>query len=253
MQARDNRVRTLPIEIRLLELNLRTIDLARNPLESAWEEAIHKGLKHVYHYCRRLINEEKHGPPPSMTYQRMGIELECVAATAETEKWMKTHLDAATQEKSLPILFKGLQEFPESALKLTDLRKLVVIGNVFPDIPPEISCLNKLVSLTWRANNTANIGTALNSMVQLRELNLDHNDIVHIQTSELSALQRLRLLRLNVNRLIRLPDDLFSSLTSLVELWLDGNRLDMLPSSTYDLTNLRALLVNFNAVSEMVY
>lgn len=224
--------------------------LCVNSPAAPWEDALKKGLEHVFHYCRRLDNEKKLGAPPQMTYKRTGVDLECVIPEAAAYQWMNDSLKRAQEDLTLTIAFKGLQgQLPESAMAATDyLRKLLIIGNYFPSLPEELGKFSKLVSLTWRANNTEKLGEALRPLKFLRELNIDHNDISIIQSPEFSTLSRMRILRLSVNRITELPHDFFAAMPDLVELWLDGNHLTHLPPSLYDLPNLRALVINENQV-----
>lgn len=78
----------------------------------------------------------------------------------------------------------------------------------------------------------------------LRELNLSHNDIVHMP-EELSHLQQLRYLNISSNNLYSLPDSC-SKLRSLNTLILSDNQLEMVSTRLGDLSNLTWLDLSRN-------
>ena len=109
----------------------------------------------------------------------------------------------------------GLQNCP-------DLRELKLYGNEI-EVIDNLYHFKDLCSLHLQHNKIKKIGRGLNGLKKLKQLRLDSNQLVKLETSELVACVQLTTLDLSSNYLDNLKA--LSYLPNLVELFASGNRL----------------------------
>ena len=87
-------------------------------------------------------------------------------------------------------------------------------------------------------------GADLGTIVNLRSLSLDNNNLKHLP-AEIAALTCLTFLNLSNNQFVRLPVDILGKMTNLVELVLENTpNLQFLPESLGALASLKVLRIN---------
>lgn len=125
----QNRIHSFPVDFRFMT-NLTHLEIGDNPLQSEWSRAVVKGLPHIFHQCRQVINERDNGgKPPEMQYNIMGIANEATVAKAELDQWMRDMFRRAQRSGVLKLLFKGMSFLPPDMFLLQDLRELKIVGN----------------------------------------------------------------------------------------------------------------------------
>jgi len=111
-------------------------------------------------------------------------------------------------------------------------------------VPPEISLLEGLTSLSMRYCQLNEIFGDIGSLQELLELNLGGNNLTNIP-SEIGLLQKLMKLDLRANYLTNMPSEI-CLLQKLTKLDLSANSLSNLPNSICNLSELRTLNLEYN-------
>ena len=128
----------------------------------------------------------------------------------------------------LVISFKGLTEFPNDIIKLTNLTSLYIRNNQLTNLPPELGKLTNLTELNLSFNQLTNLPPELGNLINLTTLNLSFNQLTNLPP-EISKLSNLYSLDLSNNKLNTLPKEI-SQLSNLRNLELRDNQFTNLPA-----------------------
>lgn len=133
-------------------------------------------------------------------------------------------------ESSLPSLFR-----------LVSLEELKLGHNFIKSIPPSISNLTRLHTLSLHHNPIDDV-SVLSSLLSLRFLNL--NDCRLDCVNSLSTLSNLRALALQHNHIFDFAPSMFSCMSQLQTLAVNDNTLVSLPPSIGNLVSLQRLFAH---------
>ncbi|XP_075882876.1 leucine-rich repeat neuronal protein 1 [Nelusetta ayraudi] len=112
-------------------------------------------------------------------------------------------------------------------------------------IPANLSADTQVLLL--QSNNISWVGSELQSLANLTELDLSQNHFTQVSSMGLSSLDRLVTLYLEENRIEELEDFGLRNLSSLEELYINHNRISSIgPKAFAGLTNLLRLHLNSN-------
>ena len=116
-------------------------------------------------------------------------------------------------------------------------------------VPESLSNLTQLKELNLDSNQLIELPESLGNLTQLRRLNLNFNQLREVPVS-LGNLAQLEILNLNSNQLREVPRSL-GKLNHLRGLNLDSNQLREVPESLGNLTQLQWLNLNSNQLREI--
>ncbi|MDB4292248.1 leucine-rich repeat domain-containing protein [Maribacter sp.] len=141
-----------------------------------------------------------------------------------------------------------LSDFPESVYQQTQLKVLLLGGNLFQNFPPNIAKLTNLRALNLTKNRLNEIPSEIGKLEDLEQLDLSGNALENLppEIGKLIALKRLSLFANNIDQL---PPEI-GNLLDLESLNLGYNRLENLPSEFVQLVNLTELSLRDNMIKE---
>jgi hypothetical protein len=142
-----------------------------------------------------------------------------------------------------------LEKFPESVLKLKDLRVLVLTNNYFKDIPETISELTSLKKMCLDFNEISQIPKSICEMTLLEHLSLGNNKIETLP-EKMRDLKQLKTLKLAGNKITELTESIYN-LKSLETLSLASNNLKDLPEGFCNLISLKSLSLSNNKLKKL--
>jgi Leucine-rich repeat (LRR) protein len=150
----------------------------------------------------------------------------------------KNRIMAAFQGDSEELNLRDLKlrSLPAEIGQLTQLRKLIIDNNEFPQLPPEIGQLNQLRELSMDCNELTQLPPEIGQLTQLRELSMECNEITQLPP-EIGQLKQLIELKMSDNKLTQLPPEI-GQLRQLHRVDLSTNRLTQLPSEIRQLSNV---------------
>lgn len=198
--------------------NLRTLDLARNGLNSF------PLVKNCKSLTKLILNNNKITLGGLSTRQSSSLE-------------------------ELELQFNLIKKVPDAIGNFSGLKKLLLTSNQVEEIGPGIVKLQKLELLSLYKNKLTAIPPSFYQLKKLREIDLYYNQIQRLDSS-LWGWSNLEILYLANNQLFTLPDNL-GSLRKLRELYLHHNRLSTVPGSIGQLDSLKVLRVNQNHLLEL--
>ncbi|GAB6022471.1 TOLL-like receptor [Chamberlinius hualienensis] len=141
----------------------------------------------------------------------------------------------------LDVSFNLISEIDENAFNgMSDLTTLDLIENSLGEIAPGVfnGCVN-LTTLKLSNNKLAEVPSDISTLLSLKNLYMDRNNISSLNSSNFAGATNLVNLDLSVNRLKALTSGLFVTLKSLKTLKLNGNQL----------TDVNSCFVNVSVVS----
>ncbi|KAG0258651.1 cysteinyl-tRNA synthetase [Actinomortierella ambigua] len=170
----------------------------------------------------------------------------------------------------LDLSFNEISELPDELCKLTRLRTLILLSNrIGGTLPKSVEGLVRLEKLDLRQNGLIGI-EAVNALTRLKELMLDYNTTLSLNSSCLQSVVRvtatksnlmdmnlrgcgetLTMLDVSFNKLSNLGPELFEHLRSLEVLRLDFNSIGSIPSTIGLLRRLRILSISNNKLSRI--
>ncbi|KAK8084309.1 hypothetical protein PG997_005580 [Apiospora hydei] len=201
-------------------------------------------------------------------------------------KVMQTRINGARTTGKLNISAMGLKEIPEDVLKMYDLESIgkhggswaesvdltrfvaadneleVIDDSIFPDTDPADFAdeedgnghqFGGLESLDLHGNTMISVPLGLRRLQFLTSLNLSSNKLANNCLEVISQVTCLRDLKLGNNLLYGAMDPCFSKLENLEILDLHGNEITALPEGIENLTRLRILNLNENAIDSLPF
>ncbi|XP_064520952.1 leucine-rich repeat-containing protein 40 isoform X2 [Pseudopipra pipra] len=241
LELRDNKIKSVPEEITLLQklerLDLANNDISRlpytlgnlpqlkflalegNPLRTIRRDLLEKGTQELLKYLRSKIQDD--GPGPSE-------EPPVTAMTLPSQARVNMH--AITSLKLLEYSEKQAAEIPEEMFDAVGTNPVATVNfskNQLKEVPPRIVELKDSVS----------------------DVNLGFNKISSISL-ELCRLHKLTHLDLRNNILTSLPQEM-EALTRLQIINLAFNRFKVFPSVLYHLPALETILLSNNQVGSI--
>ncbi|KAK7942610.1 Leucine-rich repeat-containing protein 40 [Apiospora aurea] len=201
-------------------------------------------------------------------------------------KVMQTRINGARTTGKLNISAMGLKEIPEDVLKMYDLESIskhggswaesvdltrfvaadneleIIDDSIFPDTDPADFAdeedgnghqFGGLESLDLHGNTMISVPLGLRRLQFLTSLNLSSNKLANNCLEVISQVTCLRDLKLGNNLLYGAMDPCFSKLENLEILDLHGNEITALPEGVENLTRLRILNLNENAIDSLPF
>ncbi|KAK8044507.1 hypothetical protein PG993_004531 [Apiospora rasikravindrae] len=201
-------------------------------------------------------------------------------------KVMQTRINGARTTGKLNISAMGLKEIPEDVLKMYDLESIgkqggswaesvdltrfvaadneleIIDDSIFPDTDPADFAdeedgnghqFGGLESLDLHGNMMISVPLGLRRLQLLTSLNLSSNKLANNCLEVISQVTCLRDLKLGNNLLYGAMDPCFSKLENLEILDLHGNEITALPEGIENLTRLRILNLNENAIDSLPF
>ncbi|MEG5162985.1 leucine-rich repeat domain-containing protein [Microcoleus sp. AT3-A2] len=154
------------------------------------------------------------------------------------------------QLESLNLTGIGLTEIPEAIGKLSNLIKLNLSHNQIAQIPDAIEQLSNLTELSLWNNQIAQIPDALEKLCKalaklsnLTHLDIRDNQIVQIPDA-LVQLSQLRELNLNGNQITQIPAEALVQLPNVTHLHLSSNQITQIPDALAKLCKILVQLPN---------
>ncbi|KAK8054100.1 hypothetical protein PG996_013401 [Apiospora saccharicola] len=202
------------------------------------------------------------------------------------QKVMQTRINGARTTGKLNISAMGLKEIPEDVLKMYDLDAIgtqggswaesvdltrfvaadneleIIDDSIFPDTDPADFADDEdsnghqfggLESLDLHGNTLISVPLGLRRLQLLTSLNLASNKLANNCLEVISQITCLRDLKLGNNLLYGAMDLCFSKLENLEILDLHGNEITALPEGIENLTRLRILNLNENAIDSLPF
>ena len=143
----------------------------------------------------------------------------------------------------------SIKEIPPEITNMTSLTSLSLNKNYITEIPKEISKLVNLRALQLSYNKINVIPSEIGNLSNLQFLYIDHNQIIKIP-SEIGNLNNLIILELKYNYITEIPSTI-GNLYNLKELNLSNNQLTKIPPEIGNLLNLEQLFLNNNYLTEI--
>ncbi|KAK8068952.1 hypothetical protein PG994_005568 [Apiospora phragmitis] len=201
-------------------------------------------------------------------------------------KVMQTRINGARTTGKLNISAMGLKEIPEDVLKMYDLESIgkqggswaesvdltrfvaadneleIIDNSIFPDTDPADFADDEdsnghqfggLESLDLHGNMLISAPVGLRRLQFLTSLNLASNKLANNCLEVISQVTCLRDLKLGNNLLYGAMDPCFSKLENLEILDLHGNEITALPEGIENLSRLRILNLNENAIDSLPF
>lgn len=134
---------------------------------------------------------------------------------------------------------------PAEIGELEHIQELILSGNQFDSVPPELARLTDLVHL-YMPNNHLNNLSGISNLSQLRILVLDRNELSELPT-ELFTLRSLNYLSVAYNQLTHLPSEI-AQLSNLRELHADHNLLTTIPVELTQIQWLNTINFSYNQI-----
>ena len=172
--------------------------------------------------------------------------------------WVPRILYTMSHINELRLPFLHLLNFPVGGTALgplsTNLTNFIAVGNHLNKLPKSFGECSNLVHVDLSFNYFAEIPEVLFSVVGIKEINLEHNDVCCID-SRIGALKNLEKLNLNGNLLSSLPYEL-SKCKKIKELYLSGKLhprggLKHFPECITELRELEVLNLAWQKISNI--
>ncbi|XP_054420166.1 leucine-rich repeat and death domain-containing protein 1 [Pteronotus mesoamericanus] len=156
-------------------------------------------------------------------------------------------LDLGSDNFTVNLKAKGLQEFPEDILKIKYVKYLYLDENQIKSFKgANLGDLLGLEILSLQNNELSSLPSEIQLLQNLRIFNISHNQISHIP-KEISQLRNIRQLFLNNNYIENFPD--LENLRNLEILSLAENKLRHIPDTLSSLKNLSVLNLEYNQLT----
>ncbi len=133
---------------------------------------------------------------------------------------------------------------PPEISNLTALASLTLSNNQLTSLPPQIGNLTALTWLNLDRNQLTSVPSEIGNLTALTGLGLANNQLTNLP-STIGALSKVRWFGLSNNLLTGLPTQI-GSLSALTELYVDGNQLTSLPQELGNLAELQYLHLHGN-------
>ncbi|NXM03399.1 LRC40 protein, partial [Tyrannus savana] len=238
LELRDNKIKSVPEEITLLQklerLDLANNDISRlpytlgnlpqlkflalegNPLRTIRRDLLEKGTQELLKYLRSKIQDD--GPGPSE-------EPPVTAMTLPSQARVNMH--AITSLKLLEYSEKQAAEIPEEMFDAVGTNPVTTVNfskNQLREVPPRIVELKDSVcDLNLGFNKISSISLELCRLHKLTDLDLRNNVLTSLP-SEMEALTRLQIINLAFNRFKAFPSVLYH-LPALETILLSNNQV----------------------------
>eukprot|EP00602_Paraphysomonas_sp_CaronLab_P006141 CAMPEP_0185022112 /NCGR_PEP_ID=MMETSP1103-20130426/4839_1 /TAXON_ID=36769 /ORGANISM="Paraphysomonas bandaiensis, Strain Caron Lab Isolate" /LENGTH=1362 /DNA_ID=CAMNT_0027554057 /DNA_START=11 /DNA_END=4100 /DNA_ORIENTATION=+ len=246
-----NCMKTLPFSLGFCK-SLVEILCVDNPLEDPPYIETIKGMDTLMWYLRQRYHIEKHGMPPPMRYQTLGLNEEVVELYPEFKQRVRSAIEWCQNSHEMNLQLMGLRDIPREILKIGGIKELrldqnhnLKLPNGFPselktvtllsmrncalvDIPLNISVLMKLKTIDFQENSLTSIPHTISRLKRLTKLDVSKNRLYELMKG-LGALEHLSFLDVDSNCISQLPSDL-TSCKSLSTLNCARNRIMCLPS-----------------------
>nr|XP_029488557.1 leucine-rich repeat-containing protein 40 isoform X2 [Oncorhynchus nerka] len=245
LELRDNKVKTLPEEIKLLQglerldlvnndisslpaalallPKLKILTLEGNPLRGIRRDLLTKGTNELLKYLRGRIKEDSDGkgdePDTAMTLPSQA------KINVHTIKTRKTLDYSEKQMACVPDdVFDAVGSEPVASVNFSknQLAAVPPRNNLLTSLPMEIEALMKLRSITLSFNRFKLFPEVLYRVPSLETILISNNQVGAINPLQLKALDKLSTLDLQNNDIMQVPPEL-GNCTSLRALMLDGN------------------------------
>lgn len=141
------------------------------------------------------------------------------------------------------------EALPPNFGRLTNLKRLKIVGGSFKEFDPELFGLESLLFLELKQNSIAFIPEGINKLSKLRVLKLSDSEITEVP-SGLSELSKLEQLDLSSNKITNIPNSI-GRLGSLRRLDLHENELLVTPSGLFQLSKLEKLDLSSNKLTNI--
>uniref|UniRef100_A0A8C9W458 Leucine-rich repeat-containing protein 40 n=1 Tax=Scleropages formosus TaxID=113540 RepID=A0A8C9W458_SCLFO len=237
LELRDNKVKTLPDEITLLE-SLERLDIANNnisslpcalgnmpklkilalegnPLRTIRRDLLIKGTQELLKYLRSRI-QDSHTAMTLPSQAKINVH---------AIKTLKTLDYSGKQEASVPDdVFDAVGSDPVSVVNFSknELSAVPPRNNLLVSLPEELEALSKLRSIILSFNRFKVFPNVLYQIRSLETILISNNQVGSVDPIKLKGLERLSTLDLQNNDIMQVPPEL-GNCTSLRALMLDGN------------------------------
>jgi Leucine-rich repeat (LRR) protein len=141
-------------------------------------------------------------------------------------------------------------EFPRNHDDLIELTELRINQEDLLYIPPEIGCLQNLVTLIISSNSIRRIPVSIGMLRELNKLEISGDKIRNLP-SEIGNLEKLTILSFSGNSLTSIPTEL-NNLSKLTHLSFSGNSLPSIPTKLNNLSKLTHLDIDVNKLDPTV-
>uniref|UniRef100_A0AAR2LP44 Leucine-rich repeat-containing protein 40 n=1 Tax=Pygocentrus nattereri TaxID=42514 RepID=A0AAR2LP44_PYGNA len=244
LELRDNKVKTLPEEVTLLQ-GLERLDLTNNdissvpfglgtlpkltslalegnPLRTIRRELLTKGTSELLKYLRSRIQDgnPKDEPKTAMTLPSQARINVHAIKTLKTLDYRVVELKDTLADINLG--FNKLSTIPVEFSELQQLVHVDLRNNVLTSLPMELEALNKMRSIILSFNRFKAFPDVLYRILTLETILISNNQVGAIDPVRLKALDKLSTLDLQNNDIMQVPPEL-GNCTSLRALMLDGN------------------------------
>ncbi|KAL4634909.1 hypothetical protein GN956_G13946 [Arapaima gigas] len=282
LELRDNKVKTVPDEVTLLE-NLERLDIANNdisslpcalgnmpklkilslegnPLRTIRRDLLTKGTQEILKYLRSRIQEQPDGKtqdcPTAMTLPSQAkINLHAI-------KTLKTLDYSGKQEASVPDdVFDAVGSDPVSSVNFSKNQlsvvppRIVELKNTISDInlgfnklssiPPDFSILQNLVHIDVRNNLLVSLPEELEALSKLRSIILSFNRF-KVFPNVLYQIGTLETILISNNQVGSIDPIKLKGLERLSTLDLQNNDILQVPPELGNCTSLRAVMLDGN-------
>ncbi|XP_077981169.1 leucine-rich repeat-containing protein 40-like [Glandiceps talaboti] len=284
LDVRDNKLKTLPDEIVLLN-SLQRLDLTNNnisslpnelgnlpalkslvvdgnPLRSLRRDIVNRGTQAILKYLRSRIEEPAKdttdaGSPeegPSASIASIGMTSAVQGNTLDYSNKKLTTLPATifqpakdAEVTSVNFSKNQLTEFPVNVLVLSNTVQVLNLGiNKLRSIPTDLQMMVHLTSLDLRNNMIGSLPPDLCTLVQLREIILSCNQFKELP-SVLYSLNKLENILASDNQIKFIDVPGLLRLPALSTLDLQNNDIAQVPPELGNITCLRSLQLSGNA------
>ncbi|KAJ3027305.1 hypothetical protein HDV00_011272, partial [Rhizophlyctis rosea] len=141
-----------------------------------------------------------------------------------------------------------ITELPQQLQAFTSLVHLDISFNQLTELSHVHHSLDNLQTLDARSNSITHLPQELAACTGLKKLLLFKNMITHLPNDLIESLRQLRNLDVSSNSLTAIPPALFHACTDLQELRLADNAIRSLPSDVVNLEHLSRLILSNNQI-----
>jgi len=228
LMLENNMIREIPLEIRDLSNNLRTLNLGGNQIEVIPDEFFSLRKLIDFRIYTNLLTEIPSGINKLTELRELSI----------SNNSLRTLPSELFELPQLTTLFMNnieLLEVPEEIVNLSQLTSLGVSSNPIGSIPDEILDLSSLTRLDMYDTNIRSIPSGITKLSNLRRLQLSQNNLREINKN-IGDLFTLESLLLTTNNIEEIPTEL-SNLINLKTLNVTENSIVSMPQAVCDLIN----------------
>uniref|UniRef100_A0A8C5X0Y3 Leucine-rich repeat-containing protein 40 n=1 Tax=Malurus cyaneus samueli TaxID=2593467 RepID=A0A8C5X0Y3_9PASS len=247
LELRDNKIKTVPEEITVLQklerLDLANNDISRlpytlgnlpqlkflalegNPLRTIRRDLLQKGTQELLKYLRSKIQDEGPGPneEPPVTAMTLPSQSKVNIHAITTLKLLEYRL--VELKDSVCDVSLGFNRISSLSLELCTLHKLTHLdlrNNVLTALPEEMEALKRLHTINLAFNRFKVFPSVLYRLPALENILLGNNQVGSIDPLQLKGMEKLGTLDLQNNDLLQVPPEL-GNCENLRSLLLEGN------------------------------